>query len=261
MQGWGAHMRDAQICGKWDRLTAETKHINWLEMKAVSLALKHFKQDVQGKVVIIRTDNTTVVSYLNKRGNQVSKPVYTNMGAAKLVQDNEHDSKSSSHSRKEECNCGQVVSREDNKKHRMVTTADGGKPNIPSMGSTSHRSICHRQEQETSNILFSSTTSKCGSSRCILSLLGRDASICIPSSNSPEQSSEENLGGELHSNFDSTELAKTAMVSDDTKAISSNSNEATGKRRSTDSRSGSNSTPRPQCIKPSSLEIVKTRKV
>ena len=183
------------------------------------------------------------------------------MGAAKLVQDNEHDSKSSSHSREEECNCGQVVSWEDNKKHRMVTTANGGKPNIPSMGSTSHRSICHGQEQETSNILFSSTTSKCGSSRCILSLLGRDASICIPSSNSPEQSSEENLGGELHSNFDSTKLAKTAMVSDVTKAISSNSNEATRKRRSTDSRSGSNSTSRPQCIKPSSLEIVKTRKV
>ena len=68
MQGWGAHMRVAQICRKWDRLTAETKHINWLEMKAVSLALKHFKQDVQGKVVMIRTNNTTVISYLNKQG-------------------------------------------------------------------------------------------------------------------------------------------------------------------------------------------------
>lgn len=70
MKGWDAHMRDAQISGKWDHETAASRHINWLEMKAVILALKHFQQEVQGKIVLIRTDNSTVISYmyLNRQG-------------------------------------------------------------------------------------------------------------------------------------------------------------------------------------------------
>ena len=43
-------------------------HINVLELKAVLLALKGFQEHLQGQRVLICSDNSTVVSYLNKEG-------------------------------------------------------------------------------------------------------------------------------------------------------------------------------------------------
>ena len=43
-------------------------HINYLELKAVFLALKEFQNLCSGKTVLVATDNTTVVAYVNKEG-------------------------------------------------------------------------------------------------------------------------------------------------------------------------------------------------
>ena len=43
-------------------------HINVLEMKAESLALKRFKDQCQNQTVLVATDNSTVVAYINKQG-------------------------------------------------------------------------------------------------------------------------------------------------------------------------------------------------
>ena len=66
-QGWGALMGDSQISGTWTR-TDRKLHINWLELKAVVSALKHWAPVLQGHQVMISTDNSTVVSYINKQG-------------------------------------------------------------------------------------------------------------------------------------------------------------------------------------------------
>ena len=51
------------------RLGPESKlHINYLELKAVLLALKAFEPLCRGRVVLVATDNTTVVAYINKEG-------------------------------------------------------------------------------------------------------------------------------------------------------------------------------------------------
>ena len=67
IQGWGAHMGDSQISGTWTR-TDRKLHINCLELKAVVSALKHWAPVLQGHQVMIATDNSTVVSYINKQG-------------------------------------------------------------------------------------------------------------------------------------------------------------------------------------------------
>ena len=41
-------------------------HINVLELKAVSLALKRFKDQCQNQTVLVGKDNSTVVAYINK---------------------------------------------------------------------------------------------------------------------------------------------------------------------------------------------------
>ena len=66
-QGWGAHMGDSQISGTWTH-TDRKLHINCLELKAVFHALQHWAQMLQGHHVMIATDNSTVVSYINKQG-------------------------------------------------------------------------------------------------------------------------------------------------------------------------------------------------
>ena len=70
-EGWGAHLGDFTARGIWS-VPESHLHINFLELKAVLLALKIFQHLVQGKVVLVATDNTTVVAYINKEGGMRS---------------------------------------------------------------------------------------------------------------------------------------------------------------------------------------------
>ena len=66
-QGWGAHMGDSKILATWTRSDSKL-HINCLELKAVIFALQHWAPLLQGHQVMVATDNSTVVSYINKQG-------------------------------------------------------------------------------------------------------------------------------------------------------------------------------------------------
>ena len=59
---WPAYyMGDSQIAGVWTCSEREL-HINVLELRAVILALHHWATVLQGRHVLIGTDNTTVVA-------------------------------------------------------------------------------------------------------------------------------------------------------------------------------------------------------
>ena len=67
-EGWGAHLNERIARGSWS--VPESKlHINYLELKAVFLALKEFQDLCVDKIVLVATDHTTVVSYINKEGD------------------------------------------------------------------------------------------------------------------------------------------------------------------------------------------------
>ena len=74
-EGWGAHLNEHTARGSWS-LPESKLHINYLELKAVFLALKDFEDICSNKIVLIATDNTTVVSYINKEGGMRSGPLY-----------------------------------------------------------------------------------------------------------------------------------------------------------------------------------------
>ena len=66
-EGWGAHLDQNSTKGLWsDR--EKRLHIYVLELKAVSLALRDFKDQCQNQTVLVATDNSTVVAYINKQG-------------------------------------------------------------------------------------------------------------------------------------------------------------------------------------------------
>ena len=64
---WGTDMGVSKSSGTLTHLDSKL-HINSLELMAVILALHHWVTVLQGHQVIIATDKTTVVSYINKQG-------------------------------------------------------------------------------------------------------------------------------------------------------------------------------------------------
>ena len=64
-EGWGAHINDHTARGMW--FLPESKlHINYLELKVVFL--KEFQNLCKRNIVLIATDNTTVVAYIKSGG-------------------------------------------------------------------------------------------------------------------------------------------------------------------------------------------------
>ena len=70
-EGWGAHLGDFTARGVWSPLEG-LLHINFLELKAVLLALQQFEHLCKNQIVLVAMDNTTVVSYINKQGGMKS---------------------------------------------------------------------------------------------------------------------------------------------------------------------------------------------
>ena len=66
-EGWGAHLGEHTARGSWS-VPESKRHINFLELKAVFLALKGFQHLCTARIVLVATDNTTVVAYINKEG-------------------------------------------------------------------------------------------------------------------------------------------------------------------------------------------------
>ena len=64
-EGWGTHLNEYTARGTWS-LPESKLHINHLELKAVFLALKEFQDLISNNIVLVATDNTTVVAYINK---------------------------------------------------------------------------------------------------------------------------------------------------------------------------------------------------
>ena len=67
--GWGAHLEPTALSfhGRWTEDQSQL-HINMLEMMAIRLALKQAITFIHHSCIMISTDNTTVVSYINKQG-------------------------------------------------------------------------------------------------------------------------------------------------------------------------------------------------
>lgn len=67
----GAHLKGFKTQALW-KPHHQHLHINVLELLAVKFALQAFLPHVQGRAVLVRTDNTTVLQYLNKMGGTKS---------------------------------------------------------------------------------------------------------------------------------------------------------------------------------------------
>ena len=75
-EGWGAHLDQRSTQGLWSD-QEKRLHINVLELEAVSLALRNFKDQCQDQTVLVATDNLIMVAYINKQGGTHSVEMCT----------------------------------------------------------------------------------------------------------------------------------------------------------------------------------------
>ena len=80
--GWGAACNGEVIFGNWSMEEAKN-HINYLELRAAFFGLQYFGKDKQNYELLLRIDNSTAVSYVNRMGgiqlpklNQVTKKIW-----------------------------------------------------------------------------------------------------------------------------------------------------------------------------------------
>ena len=73
LEGWGAYLlKGGETRGSWS-LQEKSRHINYLEMLAVFNALRYFRGMWNaGDIIQVKSDNMTVVTYVNKQGGTKS---------------------------------------------------------------------------------------------------------------------------------------------------------------------------------------------
>jgi len=71
--GWEAVCGKTSTGGLWS-LEEQGNHINYLELKAVLLGLQSLCALINGKHILVQSDNTTTVSYINAIGGIKSIP-------------------------------------------------------------------------------------------------------------------------------------------------------------------------------------------
>ena len=76
LTGWGGIHENQSVRGRWS-VDLQRSHINFLELSAVFLSLKHFLPSLMGHHVLVKTDNTTTVSYINRQGGLRSRRLHT----------------------------------------------------------------------------------------------------------------------------------------------------------------------------------------
>ena len=70
--GWVANYNISPTAGIWDKKDKEY-HINYLELKAIYLAIKAYRNSWEGcKHIRIRSDNTTAIAHINNMRDLVS---------------------------------------------------------------------------------------------------------------------------------------------------------------------------------------------
>ena len=162
-EGWGAHLNYRTARGSWS-LPESRLHINYLELKAVLLALKEFTDLCTGQIVLVATDNTTVVSYINKEGGMRSGPLFALLWRILTW-----------------CSQRQVTL-----KARHIP----GRLNVmPKVAPTSDRSIRYEVQPQAAPVCISSTGLPSGSSGRSHSAMGGPGCLCLPTNSHIGQSS------------------------------------------------------------------------
>ncbi|XP_077862457.1 uncharacterized protein LOC144344249 [Saccoglossus kowalevskii] len=213
MTGWGGHCMDGIAHGQWNEKQRKF-HINRLEMLAVQFSLQSFKKAVKNRAVLIRSDNQTVVAYLNKEGGTKSVVKRPCCSSAKVVCTKQSRADVQTYTGSPKRCSGLAIPGETLRRHRMGAVTDGSKPSVRHVGGTPGRSVCNTGKQKTSRFcdaLSGQTVTDVGGTS---DGVGRNVQLRIPTiSIDPPNVTKTGTIGELAHDSSGTELAVSDLVS------------------------------------------------
>ena len=206
-EGWGAHLDQNSTKGLWSE-REKRLHINVLELKAVSLALRDFKDQCQNQTVLVATDNSTVVAYINKQGGTHSAEMCALLWKIMTWCHHYHITLKARHIP----GCLNVMADLLSRSNRMVSAPSGLQANLPEVVHPSCRLIRHSPESQTPSICVSYPRPKGLEHRCSEHKLDQPHGLRLPSYGSPSQGDPKDQTMPLPDHRDSPRLARDALV-------------------------------------------------
>ena len=218
MYGYGGHVGNHFIQGTWSE-APQKLHINYLELEAFFLTLKHFLPLLKNQNILVRCNNTTVVQYINKQGGTKSPQLcYRTWDLWKFaIQNNIH------------IRAAHILGVQ----NRMDSAQVCGPENFSALGLSLDSPICISSESPDTDILFLGSSSPCSSIGCIVNFMGENLHIC-PSSHLPNSQGPATYGSvSLSDNSNCTEMATQTLVHRSSAVLNSMSKEVTSYAEST----------------------------
>ena len=210
-KAWGAHLDQSSTKGLWSD-QEKRLHINILELKAVSLALRRFKDQCQ------KPNSSSCNRQLNSgnlhkqtRRNSLSGDVCAPVEDHDMVPSLSHNIESQTHSRVSECDGRPPIQVQPSAVDGVVTASTGVQTDLPQVVHSSCRPVCH-SEPQTPSIHVSYPRPKGLGHRCSEHKLDGSRCLCSPSNGSPSQGDPKNQAMPLPDHGDSPMLARDALV-------------------------------------------------
>ena len=176
-QGWGASWGSQRTGGLWSEKESQD-HINVLELRAAFFALKSFLPTQTNKVICLKLDNTTAVSYLNNLGGHslpaTSPSSNSDLG---LVREETPISSGTAYPRQNQCGSGYRVPGETGSERLEDTTENHSTP----YKGLHDRSLCLPPHTPTKTVCQLETGSERGAQRRLHDGLVESEGICLPS--------------------------------------------------------------------------------
>ena len=185
-EGWGAHLEQSSTQGLWSP-QEKGLHINVLELKAVFLALRHFKDQCQDQTVLVATDNSTVVAYINKQGGTHSAEMCALLWRIMTWCHHFHIILKARHIPGCLNVMADLLSRSNQVVDRMVTTSTGVQTDLPKVVHSPRGPIRHLSEPQASTVRVSYPRPPGLGHRCSKHRLDGSHCLCLPCNGSPSQ--------------------------------------------------------------------------
>ena len=257
--GWGAHLEPTTLSfhGRWTENQSQL-HINMLEMMAIRLALKQAKTFIHHSCIMISTDNTTVVSYINKQGGTHSPNLLRrSLENTQLVPGTRHSYQSTSHPRQIQHSCRLPLKTRQTYQDRMGSGSNSCEFSIPDAQLPKCGSVCDKIQPQTPIICLSSTRLQSTSDRCPVHGLESSSCICLSSFYSDTCCSRENPTTIVQNSSHSSVLATATVVLRTSSSISVSSDSSATNSKTTDSIQRKICTSKPPNSQPSRLGVIK----
>ena len=255
--GWGAHLEPTALSfhGRWTEDQSQL-HINMLKMMAIRLALKQAITFIRHSCIMISTDNTTLVSYINKQGGTHST-MRRSLGNSQLVSGTRHRYHCSSHSRQIQHSCRSPIKIRQTYQDRMGSGSNSSEFNIPDAQFSKCGFVCDPIQSQTLIICLSSTRQQSTSDRCPVHVLKSSSCICFSSFYSDSCCSGKNPTTSMQNSSHSSLLTTTTVVLRTSSSISVSSDSSATNSKKLDTIKRKICSSKPPTSRPSRLGVIK----